>query len=300
MGYCNNYSFFSFIGLPGCGKSTLGSLLALKYKLEYFETSFLIDKAIAEAKEKSKMIFEKMDYEAEKQERRKKRGENCENEFVCKQVFERLISYSDGTVISGFPRDEEQAEKFYRITAEVSELPIMISDKTGVDISEIKAKISRIKRKAKIDILYIDYLQLLDTDDKERNYNREQQVSKISRGIKLLAKDYNMPIVVLAQLNRVSEQIADKKPKLHNLRESGSLEQDADGVIFLHRDWMSGIKENADGNSTEREADIIIAKWRDGEITEYKIGFDGTKMKFFEFEENNSTQFPKPPTDNPF
>lgn len=112
MGYCNNYSLFSFIGLPGCGKSTLGSLLALKYKLEYFETSFLIDKAIAEAKEKSKMIFEKMDYEAEKQERRKKRGENCENEFVCKQVFERLISYSDGTVISGFPRDEEQAEKF--------------------------------------------------------------------------------------------------------------------------------------------------------------------------------------------
>ncbi len=86
MGYCNNYSLFSFIGLPGCGKSTLGSLLALKYKLEYFETSFLIDKAIAEAKEKSKMIFEKMDYEAEKQERRKKRGENCENEFVCSFV----------------------------------------------------------------------------------------------------------------------------------------------------------------------------------------------------------------------
>lgn len=195
--------------------------------------------------------------------------------------------------------DEEQAEKFYKITAQVAELPIMISDKTGVDISEIKAKISRIKRKAKIDILYIDYLQLLDTDDNGRNYNREQQVSKISRGIKLLAKDYSMPIVVLAQLNRVSEQIADKKPKLHNLRESGSLEQDADGVIFLHRDWMSGIKENETGGSTEREADIIIAKWRDGEVTEYKIGFDGTKMKFFEFDENASPQFPQS-TDNPF
>jgi replicative DNA helicase len=188
--------------------------------------------------------------------------------------------------------DEEQNERFYRLTAEVSELPILISDKTGVDISEIKAKISRIKRKAKIDVLYIDYLQLLDTDDRERNYNREQQVSKISRGLKLLAKDYNMPIVVLAQLNRVSEQQSDKRPKLHNLRESGSLEQDADGVIFLHRDWMSGIKVDENGNSTEGQADIIIAKWRDGEITEYKIGFDGTKMKFYEFEEGGSNQFP--------
>lgn len=198
--------------------------------------------------------------------------------------------------------DQEQSEKFYSITAKVSELPILISDKTGVSISEIKAKIARLRRKAKIDILYIDYLQLLDTDEKERNYNREQQVSKISRGLKLLAKDYGIPIVVLAQLNRVSEQLSDKKPKLHNLRESGSLEQDADGVIFLHRDFMSGIKENEDGNSTEKEADIIIAKWRDGEITEYKIGFDGAKMKFFEFEENNSIQFPtnKTKDDLPF
>lgn len=198
--------------------------------------------------------------------------------------------------------DEEQSEKFYRITAKVSELPILISDKTGVDISEIKAKISRLRRKSKIDILYIDYLQLLDTDDKDRNTNREQQVSKISRGLKLLAKDYGIPIVVLAQLNRISEQMADKKPKLHNLRESGSLEQDADGVMFIHRDFMSGIKENENGGTTENEADIIIAKWRDGEVTEYKIGFDGTKMKFYELEEKVSPQFPinKSTDDLPF
>lgn len=196
--------------------------------------------------------------------------------------------------------DEEQTQIFYKITAKVSELPILISDKTGVNIGDIKAKISRLKRKAKIDILYIDYLQLLDTDEKERNYNREQQVSKISRGLKLLAKDYKIPIVVLAQLNRVSEQLTDKKPKLHNLRESGSLEQDADGVIFLHRDWMSGIKENEDGSSTDGQADIIIAKWRDGEITEYKIGFDGAKMKFFEYEENNFTKQINTTEDLPF
>lgn len=181
--------------------------------------------------------------------------------------------------------DEQQAQYFYRKTAEVAELPIMISDKTGVDIGEIKAKIARLRRKSKIDVLYIDYLQLLDTDDKARNSNREQQVGQISRGLKLLAKDYHIPIVVLAQLNRVSEQSGDKKPKLHNLRESGSLEQDADGVIFIHRDAMSGIKEDENGNSTDGQADILIAKWRDGEVTEYKIGFDGAKMKFYEFDE---------------
>lgn len=180
--------------------------------------------------------------------------------------------------------DETQAKYFYKKTAEVSELPIVISDKTGVDIGDIKSKIARLRVKSKIDILFIDYLQLLDTDDKAKNANREQQVGQISRGLKLLAKDYNIPIVVLAQLNRVSETVGDKKPKLHNLRESGSLEQDADGVIFLHRDWMSGIKEDENGNSTQDQADIIIAKWRDGEVTEYKIGFDGNKMKFYEFE----------------
>lgn len=192
--------------------------------------------------------------------------------------------------------DQQQADYFYKETAKVSELPIKISDKTGVDISEIKAKIARLRRKGKLDILFIDYLQLLDTDDKSRNVNREQQVGQISRGLKLLAKDYKIPIVVLAQLNRVSETMGDKKPKLHNLRESGSLEQDADGVIFLHRDWMSGIKEDEENNSTEGQADIIIAKWRDGEVTEYKIGFDGTKMKFFEFDDTN-TFYTKPPED---
>jgi len=181
--------------------------------------------------------------------------------------------------------DEKQRDHFYRKAHEVSELPIVISDKTGVDIVDIKSKVARLKNKNKIDILYIDYLQLLDTDDKDKNSNREQQVSRISRGIKLMAKDYDIPIVVLAQLNRISEQTADKKPKLHNLRESGSLEQDADGVIFLHRDYMSGIKVNDNNETTENEADVIIAKWRDGEVTEYKIGFDGARMKFFEIGE---------------
>lgn len=181
--------------------------------------------------------------------------------------------------------DEQQAEHFYNKALELSQLPIKISDATGVNISDIKAKIARLRARGKMDIIFIDYLQLLDTDDLNRNKNREQEVSAISRGLKLLAKEYDIPVVVLAQLNRASEQAGEKKPKLHNLRESGSLEQDADGVLFIHRDWMSGIKVDENNNSTENQADIIIGKWRDGEVGEIKIGFDGPKMKFYEIEE---------------
>ena len=99
---------------------------------------------------------------------------------------------------------------------------------------------------------------------------------------RLMAMDFNIPVVVLAQLNRESEKTATKKPQLHNLRESGAIEQDADGVIFLHRDWKSGILQDEHGNSTERQADLIVAKWRNGETPEVKIGFDPPKMRFYD------------------
>lgn len=211
-------------------------------------------------------------------------------EMADEQITARLASLTTETDFWRIYRnrlgDEEQSKGFYQTMIDkLGHLPVMISDTTSVNIGDIKAKVSRLKQKGKLDILFIDYLQLIDTDGNNRNVNREQEVSKISRGLKLTAMEYNIPIVVLAQLNRASEMAGDKRPKLHHLRESGSLEQDADGVIFIHRDFMSGIKVNEQSISTESEADIIVAKWRNGELTEYKIGFDGPKMKFFELEE---------------
>lgn len=198
--------------------------------------------------------------------------------------------------------DVQQQEYFYqKVNDELAMLPIKISDSVNVNIGDIKAKIARLKQKKEVDILFIDYLQLIDSDGMGRNMNREQEVSRISRGVKLAAKEFDIPIVVLCQLNRLSESTSDKRPKLHNLRESGSLEQDADGVIFLHRDFMSGIKEGENGFTTENEADIIIAKWRDGEVTEYKIGFNGQRMKFYELDEKQESANFKPYSDdNPF
>lgn len=184
--------------------------------------------------------------------------------------------------------DDIQRDKLYRDLETLSNLPIKITDKTGVNINDIRAKVGNLIAKGKLDILFVDYLQLLDSDEGNRNYNREQEVSKMSRGFKLIAKEFNIPVVVLAQLNRESEKLSDKKPKLHHLRESGAIEQDADLVVFLHRDFQSGIIQNEQGQSTENEADLIVAKGRNIEKPEIKIGFDGTRMRFYDKERQPS------------
>lgn len=180
--------------------------------------------------------------------------------------------------------DENQRDRLYHDLEKLSNLDIKISDKTKVNINDIRAKVGLLKSNNDIDILFVDYLQLLDTDESARNFNREQEVSKMSRGFKLMAKEFDIPVVVLAQLNRESEKSANKKPALHHLRESGAIEQDADLVVFIHRDWKAGILQDASGESTEHQADLIIAKGRNIETPEIKIGFDGAKMKFYDLD----------------
>jgi replicative DNA helicase len=191
----------------------------------------------------------------------------------------------------GYIADVEERERFYNIiNSQLANMPIYISEKLSVNLADIRAKASKMKKMNMLDILFIDYLGLID-EHGSKGQTREQIVSGISRGLKLLAMELSMPIVVLCQLNRMSEQSGDKKPKLFHLRESGSLEQDADGVMLLHRDWMSGIQVDSLGNSTEHDADLIIAKWRNGSLGELKIGFNGEKMKFYEHGESREYNY---------
>lgn len=192
--------------------------------------------------------------------------------------------------------EEKQRRDVYDGLSVLSSLPINISDKVDVNIDDIRAKAAQLIYKKKLKILYVDYLQLIEADETNRNINREQQISKISRGCKTMSMEFGIPVVLLAQLNREVEKSPDKKPQLHHLRESGSLEQDGDGVIFLHRDWKSGITQDEHGSSTEHHADVIIAKWRDGQVGTFKIGFDGPKMRFYdpETEYDNRQVLPKP------
>lgn len=162
-------------------------------------------------------------------------------------------------------------------------LPIFMSEKTGVTISDIRAKAMKLIYKNSLDVLFIDYLGLIEPEQ-HKNRNREQEISAMSRGLKLLAMETNIPIVVLAQLNRsVETRGVGKKPMLSDLRDSGSIEQDADVVIFLHSDYKAGVLTNSTGGSTEYERDIVVAKYRNGETKDFKIGFEPKKMMFVDY-----------------
>lgn len=154
---------------------------------------------------------------------------------------------------------------------------IFLDDSPSQTILTIRAKAKRLKLEKNIGIIFIDYLQLIRGCGEE---NREREVANISRSLKALAKELDIPIVALAQLNRGVELRADKRPQLADLRESGSLEQDADVVIFLHRPEFYGIMKLADGTSTSGLAEIIIAKHRNGATGEIELAFIKDFAKF--------------------
>lgn len=179
--------------------------------------------------------------------------------------------------------DENQRTKFYdRVANKTSDLPIFVSDKTRVNATDIRAKADKLKASKGLDFLFIDYLQLISADQ-PGNKNRENIVAEISRSCKLMAKELNVPVCELCQLNRAvtHRKGDDRYPNLSDLRESGSIEQDADVVMFIHRDWAMGITQDENGDSTEGKADLIIRKWRNGASNLHiPLGFDGPKMKF--------------------
>lgn len=191
-------------------------------------------------------------------------------EMSNEEIAARLAAIDTHTdfnvLFRGLYRDQQQTEAVYRKIADsTSMLPIFVSDKTSVDIVNIKAKAYKLRNTHGIDCLMIDYLQLIDVPN-HKNRTREQEVSAISRQCKILAKEMNIPVVLLCQLNRESTKRTgkDRYPRLSDLRESGSLEQDADVVMFLHRDWMVDITQDENGQSTEKQADIVVRKWRNG------------------------------------
>ena len=152
--------------------------------------------------------------------------------------------------------NEEEWSRMARRMGEISQAPMFIDDSPNLSLMEIRAKSRRLKQRHNLKLIVIDYLQLMTSG--KRVENRQQEVAEFSRQLKILAKELNVPIVAISQLNRSPEQRADKKPMLSDLRESGSIEQDADVVILLHREDLY------DSQNRSGEADLIVAKHRNG------------------------------------
>ena len=156
----------------------------------------------------------------------------------------------------------------------LSEAPIYIDDTPGITITEIRARCRKLKMEKNIGLIVIDYLQLIQGSGK-RNTNREQEISEISRSLKILAKELDVPVIALSQLSRASESRQDHRPMLSDLRESGAIEQDADIVMFLYRDDYY----NPDSQK-KRIAEVNIAKHRAGDTGTIELGWLGNYTKF--------------------
>ena len=183
-------------------------------------------------------------------------------------------------LIMGNITDQEEQE-VERVVGEIEKAPLWIDDTPGLNVMQLRAKALKFKRAHDIQMIIIDYLQLMSgimTAGKVKN--RENEVSEISRQLKVLSKELDIPIVAVCQINREVEHRSDKQPKLSDLRESGSLEQDADMVGFIYRAEYYGLVEFSDGTSTEGVAQLIIEKYRDGQLSSYDMRFIPGQVTF--------------------
>ncbi len=202
-------------------------------------------------------------------------------EMSKEQIGLRMLS-SEAGVSNHLIRAGMLSERNWRDLAEAStrlaKAKIYVDDSPGIDVMELRAKARRLKMEVGLDIVMVDYLQLMSV--KGRVESRNQEISQISRGLKAVAKELNLPLISLSQLSRRPEQrTGDHRPQLADLRESGSIEQDADLVAFIYRDEVYN-------KDTEEKgiAEIIISKQRNGPIGDFKLVFRNDITKFFNYE----------------
>lgn len=197
-------------------------------------------------------------------------------EMSKNQLGTRLLSNKSGinsqSLNTGAFNDREM-DRLLDAAETLSELKLYIDDTAGINLVEMRSRLRRLRHEKGLDLVVIDYLQLMQGGREE---NRQQEISTISRNLKSMAREFDVPILALSQLSRNVEMRADKRPQLADLRESGSLEQDADIVMFLYRDEYY----NKDDAENKNIAEVIIAKNRNGPTTSVYLNFERETMKF--------------------
>ncbi len=215
-------------------------------------------------------------------------------EMGAEQLAQRLLT-SEARIDAQAARTGRMKDRDWqalaRAAGRLSEAPIFIDDTPGLSVLELRAKCRRLKAEHDIGMVIVDYLQLMHGSTSSHNANREQEIAHISRSLKSLAKEINVPVIALSQLNRgVETRGGDKRPHLADLRESGSIEQDADLVCFIYRAERYGITVDEHGNSTEGLAEVIIGKQRNGPIGTVQLAFVDQYARF----ENLTTYYAPP------
>jgi replicative DNA helicase len=223
-------------------------------------------------------------------------------EMSADQLATRILSEQSGITSENLRTGKITQQEFRdlaRAAAELESLPLYIDDTPGLTIAALRTRARRLKRQKGIGMIVVDYLQLLQGTGRGGNENRVQEISEISRGLKQLAKELDAPVIALSQLSRQVEQREDKRPQLSDLRESGSIEQDADIVLFIYREdyYLKATEPDYPmPNETEKlakyeewkskfdpvagRAEIMVSKQRHGSTGIVRVRFDGRTTKF--------------------
>jgi replicative DNA helicase len=225
-------------------------------------------------------------------------------EMSADQLAMRIISETAAVPSNEIRRgtvDQQQFEQVYHAARELESLPLYIDDTGGLAIGQLAARARRLKRQHGLGLIIVDYLQLLSGSSK-RSDNRVQEITEISVGLKALAKELNVPIIALSQLSRQVESREDKRPQLSDLRESGSIEQDADSVLFVFReDYYLKRTEPREGTDDHAKwaaaceevhglAEVIIGKQRHGPIGKVVLQFEENLTKFSDLADDRYRQ----------
>lgn len=205
-------------------------------------------------------------------------------EMSSVQLVQRMISSETGIASDKLRKgtlDNTEWQKLVSMTGKLSSAPIYIDDTPSLSVFDLRSKCRRLKQMHNIELIIIDYLQLMRAEVDNKGGNREQEISAISRSLKAIAKELNVPIIALSQLSRaVESRGGSKRPQLSDLRESGAIEQDADMVTFIYRPEYYGMEYDEDNNPTKGVAEIIIAKHRNGALDTVKLKFISHLAKF--------------------
>ncbi|HYG75359.1 MAG TPA: replicative DNA helicase [Planctomycetota bacterium] len=185
----------------------------------------------------------------------------------------------DGRKMRRYDFDDEEFERAQFYGKALQQAPIFVDDTSGISVSQLRSRCRRLKQREGVQLVVVDYLQLMKGSVAGKNSNREQEVAEISRGLKSIARELRIPIIVLSQLNRSAEkrENEDKKPQLSDLRESGSIEQDADVVIMLYRPEYWNIEENA---KTRNRGEALVMKNRNGPVGSVNLTFFKDILRF--------------------
>jgi len=206
-------------------------------------------------------------------------------EMSKEQLVDRMLADASGVdawnIRTGNLSDEDFS-KLSEAMGEMAEAPIFIDDKPGLSVLEMRTKARRAAHDAPLGLIIVDYLQLMQGSSKSSEGNRVQEVSEISRGLKLIAREMNVPVIALSQLSRSVESRSPQIPQLADLRESGSIEQDADIVMFIYREAYYNPE-------TEREniTDLIIAKHRNGPVGKVELYFHPERLRFMSLDKRH-------------